>query len=198
MTDSTLPRVKIVLLGDSACGKTSLFARWISNSMSHTSSPTVGPNQSAPKTVTIPKNGDVLATVWDTAGQEKFRALIPSYCRNAHLILLVTSISDAISFDSVPDRVKHITEASETPSPIVLVVNKMDLIDKAVKTAEEIHSQFENESFRSIFFVSALTGENVEALFQFAVQEAAQFAARIIAPQELKVDEAPQKEGSCC
>jgi predicted GTPase len=94
--------------------------------------------------------------------------------------------------------VKSVTEASETPSPIILVVNKMDLVDRAVKTTEAIHSQFDDQFFRSIFFVSALTGENVEALFEFAVQEAAQFSARIIAPQELQKENPPQKRGSCC
>jgi small GTP-binding protein len=192
------PRIKIVLIGDSACGKSSLFRRWASNSFDSSYSTTIGGHASAPKTVNIPEYGDVVATVWDTAGQESFRALIPSYCRGAHLAFVVASISDPASFDSLPAWIGRITESSETPAPAVLVVNKMDMVDKAVKTADEIHTQFESE-FRSIFFVSALTGENVEALFNFAITEAAMFAARIIAPQESLPEIAPESQDkSCC
>jgi hypothetical protein len=66
-----------------------------------------------------------------------------------------------------------------------------------VKTADEIHARLEGD-FRAIFFVSALSGESVDALFQFAVAEGAAFAARIIAPQESALAAPVDARMGCC
>jgi GTPase SAR1 family protein len=85
-------------------------------------SPTVSSEASTAKAFDLPAHGPVVATLWDTAGQESFRALIPGYCRGAHLALVVAS-----SFDSLPQWLRTVSSASEAPAPAVLVVNKMDL-----------------------------------------------------------------------
>jgi translation elongation factor EF-4 len=87
------------------------------------------------------------------------------------------------------------------PPPVILVLNKVDLVDAAVLTVEEIHSRYEGE-FRALFFTSAPTGENVDELFAFAAVEAVKFASRIIdpvaAPLVIGEDDGRNWRPRCC
>jgi small GTP-binding protein len=179
MSGSSLPRYKLVIVGDSSCGKTSLVSKWTTGSLIR-SSPTIN-CVSETLTLDLPDHGRAYLSVWDTAGQEQFRSLAPAVCRASHLAILVTSVSDFHSFESIPEWRRIISSACDMPPPVVLVVNKMDLVESAVLTVEEIHCRYEGE-FRALFFTSALSGENVKELFAFAGIEAAKFASRIIGP----------------
>jgi small GTP-binding protein len=177
-------------------GKTSLISRWNLGTFSAgPHMPTIG-TSFVTKTIDTPDQGPVVVCVWDTAGQECFRSLAPSYSRNTDLVLLVTSIADEHSFESIPSWVSIVTETCEKPPPIVLLVNQMDKVDKAIYTTEEVHLTYDCQ-FLGIFFVSAQNGENVDHAFDFAIFESVKFASRI---RDLQVPEpeAITTGAKCC
>ena len=75
--------------------------------------------------------------LYDTAGQEKFRSLIPMYTRDANIILLVYDITNRDSFNNLPLWLKDLTNINLDEVILAIVANKIDLSDKRDVTAEE-------------------------------------------------------------
>lgn len=191
------PSCKIVLLGNSGVGKTSLVARWMTNSFNANGKPTIGANHQR-KTVQI-KDQDVDLFLWDTAGQEQFQALTPLYAREAASAFIIASIVDIESFKSLDTWIELLRNSCAIVPPMLLAVNKVDLSDKAVYTREEIENQY-GSMFSAIFFVSASTGEGVPQAFMHAAQTGFEF---IIQNNSKAMDTKPieNSEGikkSCC
>ena len=84
-------RIKCVLLGEANTGKTSLISRYVNGSFDAKTQTTVGCAFKDKKI--IKKNWDVRLDIWDTAGQEKYRSLLPLYYRKAKLVLLCFDLS---------------------------------------------------------------------------------------------------------
>mmetsp|Transcript_23562 Transcript_23562/g.53765 ORF Transcript_23562/g.53765 Transcript_23562/m.53765 type:complete len:163 (-) Transcript_23562:663-1151(-) len=99
------PLYKVVMLGDSGVGKTSLVARLTNpdRPMNHDISATMGIEFDTQMLDT--EHGKVKAQIWDTAGQERFaRVLLPTYFRKAKGVILVYDITNAKSFESLSER----------------------------------------------------------------------------------------------
>eukprot|EP00253_Pinus_taeda_P019858 PITA_19858 len=123
---------KIVLLGDSAVGKSNLLSRYTKNEFSRNSKATIGVEFQA-KTLEIDKK-EIKAQIWDTAGQERFRAVTSAYYRGAVGALLVYDISRRQTFQNICRwleelRSKYLIATMHSDSGIVtmLVGNKCDL-----------------------------------------------------------------------
>eukprot|EP01035_Chromulina_nebulosa_P016965 gene16965-22460_t len=110
--DQTIRRVKLLLLGDSNVGKSSLVMRWTMDTFSPTLISTVGVNF---KTKRVVVHGEpVQVQVWDTAGQEQFHRITTSYYRGANAIIVVYDVSDKKSLLNVEYWIKNIkTHASD-------------------------------------------------------------------------------------
>jgi small GTP-binding protein len=171
MTDDGVPRLKVVVLGNSGCGKTSLIQRWISDIFVAQVKPTVGSNHQR-KRVILESGDAVDLYIWDTAGQEQFQALMPLYTRASVLAIIVVAADDSASFESVDKWIETVSLSCDIRPPLVLAVNKMDKTDRMALPMEEIHKRYD-QRFTSVFFVSALTGENCEAALRFFAEEAA-------------------------
>lgn len=107
-SNSTEParRIKLLLLGDSGVGKSSLIMRWTLDSFSPSLTSTVGVNFKSKK---INYHGELMQVqVWDTAGQENFHKITTSYYKGAQGIMLVYDVSDQKSFDNVEYWIKNI------------------------------------------------------------------------------------------
>lgn len=91
---------KIVLVGDSGVGKTNLLTRFSKNEFSLGATPTIGV-EFATKTVATDDGAVVKAQIWDTAGQDRYRAIASSYYKGAAGALLVFDLTKERSFDSV-------------------------------------------------------------------------------------------------
>ena len=87
VTDAEVPKFKIIFLGDQGTGKSSILNRFVSDKFNPNYQATIGLDFNS-KNVKI-DNQDVRLLLYDTAGQEKFRSLIPMYTRDAQIILLV-------------------------------------------------------------------------------------------------------------
>lgn len=116
--------VKFMLIGDSNVGKTSIMRRFCEGKYSPKEQSTVG-LEYGQRVLTL--NGTrVLMQLWDTAGQEKFRTLTPSYYRSAMGILLVYSVKDKNSFNSVEMWMRQIRTFASDNIPIMILSNKAD------------------------------------------------------------------------
>lgn len=90
---------KIVVIGDSAVGKSNLLSRFARNEFDHNTKATIGVEF---QTVCVEINGkEIKSQIWDTAGQERFRAVTSAYYRGAVGALIVYDISRRTTFESI-------------------------------------------------------------------------------------------------
>jgi len=159
---------KIVIIGDSAVGKSNIFTRFIKDEFNMDSKATIGVEFSA-KNVTI-QDKVIKAQVWDTAGQERFRALAKNYYRGAVGALLVYDITNYESFKNVEKWLKEVKEHAEPHLVTLLIGNKNDLEDKrAVKTEEG--AEFAEKQGLGFVETSAKNNVNIETAFNKLVTE---------------------------
>lgn len=164
------PSFKVVMLGDSGVGKTSLVNNWITSTFQPYSRSTVSANHQVKNVSLDGKDMDVV--VWDTAGQEQFQALTPLYARSASAAILVISVDDEYSFNSIQNWKELLSNSCDEVPPTFLAINKIDLSrDSNQELIEEVKTDFEG-----IYYVSAKTGEAVDTLFLAAAQSGYRFS----------------------
>lgn len=156
------PSHKVVILGDSRVGKTSILARQMLGYQPPTQSPTIGCHYSEIR-VTV-DNTPVVLHVWDTAGQEMYRALVPVYLRGAQAALLVYDVTDRESFKSLGHWRDILMDVVPTNTVVCVVGNKIDLADDAVVDDDQAR-QFASHIGSKLFKVSAVTGHGLDELF---------------------------------
>ncbi|KAK4761127.1 hypothetical protein SAY87_006020 [Trapa incisa] len=208
---------KIVLIGDSAVGKSNLLARFARDEFYSNSKSTIGVEFQTQK---IDINGkEIKAQIWDTAGQERFRAVTSAYYRGAVGALLVYDISRRLTFENVGRWLNELHTHSDMNVVTILVGNKTDLKDAREVTTVEGKALAETQG---LFFIetSALDSSNVSAAFRTVVEEIYHILSRkVMASSDLnkqdpaslssgrtvvlqgeendKVDQT-QKKGGCC
>ena len=156
------PKYKLIFLGDQSVGKSCILNRFMNDTFSEDYQATIGLDFQS-KNFQI-DNQDIHLLLYDTAGQEKFRSLIPMYTRDANIILLVYDIGCKESFVHLPDWIKDLTNINKDEVIFALVGNKKDLEDKREVTVEEGQKVAQENDF--IFQeVSAKTGEGFSDLF---------------------------------
>ena len=155
-------KYKLIVIGDENVGKTSIINRFKSNQFTGDYQPTVGLDfQNLPLLI---DNQNVNLLLYDTAGQEKFRSLIPMYTRDANIVLLVYDITCKDSFMHVSDWLKDLTNLKKEEVIFALVGNKIDIMEKREVTLEEGQKFAEDQGF--IFQeVSAKSGDGFSDLF---------------------------------
>lgn len=129
-----LRRVKILMLGDSGVGKSSLINRWTMDTFSPTLVSTVGVDFKAKKVALDGENLNV--QVWDTAGQEHFHKITQSYYKGANGIMLIFDVSDKLTLENVEYWVKNIKKHALDSVHVALVGNKTDLRDGSDKCCD--------------------------------------------------------------
>jgi len=162
------PLYKIVMLGDSGVGKTSLVARLTNpdRPLNHDISATMGIEFDTQMLDT--EHGKVKAQIWDTAGQERFaRVLLPTYFRKAKGVILVYDITNAKSFESLSERwmTQLNDHASSDDLAKLLVGNKSDL-EASREVPREKAEQFCLEYGMEMLETSAKSGDNVLQAFE--------------------------------
>jgi small GTP-binding protein len=153
---------KIALLGDSRVGKTSLINCQSGMPDIASTIPTIGANFSEfPFNV---ESKSVLLQVWDTAGQEMYRSLVPVYLRGAAGVIIVYDQTEYQSFAALPSWLSLLEDTISPETPILIAANKVDLADQAAVDIETSQA-FAKSHKTQIFYVSALTGQGVDQLF---------------------------------
>ena len=163
-----LIKLKLIVVGNQGTGKSCILNRFVNETFEENYQATIGLDFQS-KNITI-HDQDVRLIIYDTAGQEKFRSLIPMYIREAQIILLVYDISDKDSFDAMPNWIQEVKEVLNKEVVFALIGNKMDLESQRKISYEEGKKLAEKNNF--VFQeVSAKTGKNFENLFEVQIFE---------------------------
>ncbi|XP_052784088.1 ras-related protein Rab-11B-like [Mya arenaria] len=160
---------KVVLVGDSGVGKSNLLLRYTRNEFYLDSKSTIGV-EFATRTVDI-EGRSVKAQVWDTAGQDRYRAITRAYYRGAVGAFIVYDIGNRMSFDNVPKWLREMRAHADNPDIVVMLVgNKTDLRHLRAVSTDEGATFAEKES---MFFIetSALDASNVHIAFENILTE---------------------------
>ena len=161
---ATSTALKLIILGDVSVGKTSLCSRFIRDSFSAAHVSTIG---AAFATMEIDLDPPVQIAMWDTAGEERFRAMTKFYFRRTDVAVAVFDVSQPDSLANVDGWVADL-RAESPKAKIILAGNKMDLVDPKsgiVQQGEQVCERLELSAFR---VVSAKNGNGVQELFKQA------------------------------
>ena len=156
--------LKIVIVGESGVGKTSLITQFIDNFFDEELQASTGASFNS-KTLNFDNGKRVQLQLWDTAGQERYRSLTKNFFQNASAVTFIYDITNQSSFDEIKNYwFKEIKESAPESIVKALVANKYDLFDKeevdegeARKLAEENDTLF--------FLTSAKSSIGVKELF---------------------------------
>ncbi|KAI8980405.1 small GTPase superfamily [Pilobolus umbonatus] len=160
-----IPSVKLVLLGESSVGKSSIVSRFASNKFKEGREPTIGAAFLAQVCSTDDRT--IKFEIWDTAGQERFHSLAPMYYRNALTAIVVYDITKYSTFTSAQKWVTELRRQTKTGILIALVGNKTDLLEKGCdrEVSEEEVRAYALENHLLSFETSAAVGTNVHQVF---------------------------------
>jgi len=199
---------KLLIIGDSGVGKSSLLVRFADNHFSGNYITTIGVDF---KIRTIELNGErVKLQIWDTAGQERFRTITSTYYRGTHGVIVVYDVTSGESFANVKRWLHEIDQNCDVVNRI-LVGNKNDDPDRKVVLTDDA-KRFADQMGIRLFETSAKDNINVEEMFraitELVLKSKKDQKERLDDPREggrIKVDgrgrpmtKGGQKGGKCC
>ena len=169
MVEDEPPLYKILLLGDSTVGKTCFLLRYTDDTFLDLHMATIGLDYRL-KTMILDDHRIVKVQLWDTAGQDKFRAITRNYYKGARGIILIYDDTNIKSFENIKKWINEIKEEISEKVTIVLIGNKIDnegerkiSKDQGEKLASEYGVQF--------FETSAKTGQGINESVFYLVQK---------------------------
>jgi small GTP-binding protein len=192
------PEFKIVMLGDSGVGKTSLIEKFYTGNFTAKPIPTIGA-AFIRATISLPKQCITL-NIWDTAGQERFQSLATLYVREARGVVLVADASIENSLSDLEIFYSSVKGSLPTDTQLILCVNKIDLVPEHFDTTK--FALWANERHMSLMRTSAKTGDGVAEVFTQIALDILDKDAESQKPQLPEVDlldiEAPADRWPCC
>jgi len=198
--------LKVIILGDSGVGKTSLMNKFVNDKFSKQYKATIGADFLT-KEILI---DDKLVTmqIWDTAGQERFQSLGVAFYRGADSCILVYDITDQKSFDSLDlwmdEFIAQAAPRNPKEFPFVVLGNKSDLAKTKRQVADaKARSWCKNKNDIPFFETSAKDNTNVEQAFQTVARNALKQESSqppMYVPPALDLDEKKKetKKSGCC
>lgn len=166
--DEVLTTLKILIIGDSGVGKSSLLLRFTDDRFDPDQSATIGVDFKV-KPLTVEGNTVKLA-IWDTAGQERFRTLTPSYYRGAQGVIFVYDCSRRDSFTHLTTWLSEVDTYSTKQNVVkMLVGNKIDVENRDVRRDEGL--KFARKHSMLFIEASAKTKDGVQLAFEELVEK---------------------------
>ncbi|GLV37057.1 Rab35 [Carabus blaptoides fortunei] len=158
---------KLLIIGDSGVGKSSLLLRFADNTFSGSYITTIGVDF---KIRTVQVDGQrVKLQIWDTAGQERFRTITSTYYRGTHGVIVVYDVTSGDSFANVKRWLHEIEQNCDVVNK-VLVGNKNDAPDRKVVLTEDA-LRFAEQMGIQLFETSAKDNINVEEMFMSVTRQ---------------------------
>lgn len=153
--------LKLLIVGDSNVGKTSLLLNYTENNFPETHLATVGVEY---KIKSFEKDGfKIKLQIWDTAGEERYRAITKNFFHGSDGILFVFDITQRRTFEGIKEWIKE-SESAETGFQKILIGNKCDLEKERTTTKEEIE-EFGKENNMYTLETSAKNSININEAF---------------------------------
>ena len=155
--------LKILLIGDSYVGKTSLLLQYIERECPENHMATIGV-EFRDKIIQI-DNKKVKLQVWDTSGQERYRSITKNFYRNADGVMFVCDVTKEKTFDNIKNWIIDSEQnANNSNFKKILVGNKIDLKEERVIDTEQLQN-FANKKEMNFYETSAKDGTNVDLIF---------------------------------
>ncbi|XP_037549819.1 ras-related protein Rab-18a [Nematolebias whitei] len=168
MEDDILTTLKILIIGESGVGKSSLLLRFTDDTFDPEQSATIGVDFKV-KTLSVDGNKAKLA-IWDTAGQERFRTLTPSYYRGAQGVILVYDVTRRETFTKLDNWLNELeTYCTRNDLVKMLVGNKIDKENHQVDRTEGL--KFARKHSMLFIEASAKTKDGVQCAFEELVEK---------------------------
>lgn len=165
--DKIVYNMKIILLGESSVGKTSILSRYINNQFEEAHKCTVALENKS-HTVQVTQNTYAKLSIWDTAGQEKFRTLTRQYYTDAQGVILVFDLSNQESFNKLDSWINELNNNASPNIAISIIGNKSDLMRGVHE--DDINKFIDNGKYL-YQEVSAKTGNNISIAFEELIEE---------------------------
>ena len=186
---------KLVLLGDSSVGKSSLASYFISKQFYEFQEPTIGAAFIS-KQITI-ENKNINVEIWDTAGQERYKSLAPMYYRGAEGAIIVYDITQKDSFNGAKSWLNEIKMKGHEHCEFILVGNKLDLEEYRDIDKNEV-MDFAMRNSITHLLTSAKTGDNIELVFERLCKKIFDVREKKIPPPNTPIDIETEQIKTCC
>jgi len=160
---------KVLILGDSSVGKTCFLLRYSEDTFVENHISTIGLDYRL-KMINLSDNKVVKMQIWDTAGQDRFRAITKNYYKGAHGIILMFDVTSSLSFNNIKNWLLQIKENTSDKIQIVLVGNKIDSPNRRVISKED-GEKLAREYNLNYFETSAKENVNIQETFSYLTKE---------------------------
>ena len=151
---------KLLIIGDSGVGKSCFLLQFTEGNFKEDHNVTIGVEYGA-KILKV-NTRYIKLQIWDTAGQESFRAITRSFYRNAHGVILMYDLTRLESFENLKDWLREVRQNSDPDTTIYLVGNQLDLAEEEREVQTEVAGAWAKENNLDGFSeASAKTAENV-------------------------------------
>ena len=191
-------KYSIITVGDAAVGKTCLAQRFIGMKFNESHITTVGIDNMSKKVTKGDKT--YLFQIWDTTGQERFASMAKQYLRKAHGVLFVFAYNDKKSYEDIHkwlDILKNVN--SKIQMCYALLGNKSDLPDNEKQVNKNEGETLGQELGMSFFDVSAKTGDNIDASFNYLIDSIIEKNKDTVEDENSKlIKKKKKKKDGCC
>lgn len=167
--DEKINKKKIVVIGDSNVGKTSIILRYTRGFYEENYCTTIGTGFFLKM---LPEYGENKGfKIWDTAGQERYRSVVPMYCRESNAIIIVFDVTSSKADECIEIWIKFARDNVDGNIPIYIVGNKCDLICENDGTILKLNKLMEKYDYPlsiihyPLFYVSAKSDTGIDQLF---------------------------------
>ncbi len=188
---------KILLLGDTSVGKTCFLLRYTDKIFEESHISTIGLDYRL-KSMTLKNGKNIKLQIWDTSGQERFRAITKNYYKQANGILLMYDITNEKSFSNIQNWITQIKE--ETSSNIVLFIigNKIDLEDQRKITYENGKNLAKQYQY-PFFEASSKSAININEIFDNMAENVDEVFSKVVKKSLLiKKNKVYKAKKGCC
>ena len=159
---------KVLLLGDTTVGKTCFFFFFFDKTFQDIHMATIGLDYRL-KSMKLKSGKNIKLQIWDTAGQDRFRAITKNYYKGSHGIILIYDVTNVQTFENVKQWVSQIREEAAQNVIIYLVANKIDMEEERKVKPEEGEKLAEELGFPFVE-ASAKNGININETFEDLVE----------------------------